>query len=261
MNDREKKQLERIAQFRPIDDTFFEVLADDVPFCQEILRVLLEDDGLIVKSVAVQRDARNLVGRSVRLDALCTLSDGILTNIEVQRSNNDNHFKRVRYNASCITASETEPGEKFENVPNVIVIYISEFDLLRGGKTAYHIQKVVKETGEIVDDGLKEIYVNTKIDDGTDMGELLQMFNRAEVDNPKFPVFTERMKYLKHSEGGRGRVCAIMEEYARECIDEFVEKKIKDALGRGVEPQVITEILDVPLEVVVKTKEAMMKSV
>ena len=30
------KKLERIKQFRPIDDVFFEVLADDAAFCQEI---------------------------------------------------------------------------------------------------------------------------------------------------------------------------------------------------------------------------------
>jgi len=196
-----KKQLERIQQFRPIDDTFFEVLADDVPFCQEILRVIIDDGKLIVKSVAVQKDEKNLVGRSVRLDVLCILSDGTLANIEVQRSNNDNHFKRVRYNAACITTSETEPGTKFENVPNVIMVYISEFDLLKGGRTAYHVEKTVKETGEVIEDGLKEVYVNTKIDDGTDLGELMQMFNQEEVNNPKFPEFTKRMNYIKHSEG------------------------------------------------------------
>ncbi len=174
-NRKNKKELvEQIAKFRPIDDTFFEVLADDVDFCQEILRIILEDDKLLVESVNVQRGVRNLVGRSVRVDALCTLGDGSKANIEVQRSNDDNHFKRIRYNSSCITASETEPGEKFENVPNVIVVYISEFDLLKGGLTTYHLDRVVRETGENIDDGLSIVCVNTKINDGTKIAELMQ---------------------------------------------------------------------------------------
>lgn len=70
----QKKQ--KVKDFRPIDDVFFEVLADNREFCQEILRVILEDAKLIVIDVVVQSSNRNMYGRSVRLDALCTLGDG-----------------------------------------------------------------------------------------------------------------------------------------------------------------------------------------
>ena len=103
-----------------------------------------------VLSVTVQKSVRNLVGRSVRVDALCQLGTGEKVNIEVQRSDKDHHLKRIRYNASCITASETEPGERFENVPTVIMVYISEFDFLKGNRTIYHINHVIRETGAAV---------------------------------------------------------------------------------------------------------------
>ncbi len=68
-----------------------------------------------------------------------------------KRSNNDNHFKRIRYNAACIQPVKTEPGALFENVPSVIVVYISEFDILKGERAAYHIDKVVvRETGKYI---------------------------------------------------------------------------------------------------------------
>ena len=38
MNQREK--IERVKEFRLIDDVFFEVFASDIPACQEILRVI-----------------------------------------------------------------------------------------------------------------------------------------------------------------------------------------------------------------------------
>ena len=50
-----------------------------------------------------------------------------MINVEAQRSNNDNHLMRARYNKSCVTANITDPGEKFENVPTVCFVYISEF--------------------------------------------------------------------------------------------------------------------------------------
>ena len=98
-----KKQELTLEDFPPIDDAFFETLADDIAFCQEILRVILSDKKLVVEDVIVQNSKRNLYGRSVRLDALCTLGNGTKCNIEVQRLNNDNHLKRVRYNAASIS--------------------------------------------------------------------------------------------------------------------------------------------------------------
>lgn len=71
-----------VAELRPIDDVFFELLAEDIAFCQEILRVILEDRELTVMDVVVQSALRNIYGRSVRLDALCTLGDGTKCNVD-----------------------------------------------------------------------------------------------------------------------------------------------------------------------------------
>jgi len=206
-----KETLKMLQELRPIDDMLFGVLATDKPFCQEMLRVILEDNRLVVKEARIQAEERNLIGRSVRLDALCELGDGTVCNIEVQNRNDDDNFRRIRYNESCITASETEPGTRFENVPNVIVIYISKFDILKKNKTTYHIDRVVRETGDIIDDGSKVICVNTKVNDGSLTAELMQLFKQSEVNNPKFPAFTKRMNYIKHTEGGRQEMCEVAE--------------------------------------------------
>lgn len=110
----QKEKIERVKEFRLIDYVFFEVFARDIPACQEILRVILDDEKLIVNDVIVQSSERNIYGRSVRLDALCTLGDSSLYNIEIQRADNDNHLKRVRFNASSITVKESETGTDFE---------------------------------------------------------------------------------------------------------------------------------------------------
>ena len=151
-----KEKIEKIKNFRPIDDVFFEVLAANTAVCQEILSTILEDKGLVVENAVVQSSIRNLYGRSVRLDCLCTLGNGKKVNIEVQRSDNDNHFKRVRYNESVVTAKETNAGDTFDSITDLIVVYISEFDFIKGGKTTYHVDKIIRETGETVEDGVKE---------------------------------------------------------------------------------------------------------
>ena len=76
-----EQKKRKVQDFRPIDDVFFEVLANDVPFCEELLRTILEDPKLVVNDVIVQSSERNMYGRSVRLDALCTLGNGEKCNI------------------------------------------------------------------------------------------------------------------------------------------------------------------------------------
>ena len=127
-----------VAQLRPIDDIMFQRLCENILLIEEVLRVILEDGKIKVKSVIPQSSIQNLHGRSVVLDAYCKLGDGSYCNVEVQRSDSDNHFKRVRYNAACITANVTDPGERFEQVKDLIVVYISEFDVFHGKVTIYH---------------------------------------------------------------------------------------------------------------------------
>ena len=44
-----EEKEEKVRDFRPRDDAFFETLADDRAFCQEILRVILSDKKLVVE--------------------------------------------------------------------------------------------------------------------------------------------------------------------------------------------------------------------
>ena len=206
-----EEKFERVKNFRPIDDVFFEVLASYKAVCQEMLRTILEDKELIVEDVIVQSSERNIYGRSVRLDALCTLGTGKKVNIEVQRSDNDNHFKRVRFNESVITAKESNTGDEFEDIIDLYVVYISEFDFIKGGKTTYHVDKVIRETGEIVEDGVKEIYVNTVVDDGTEIADLMSCFTKKMVNNPKFPELSAEVRNIKETEKGASSMCAIMQ--------------------------------------------------
>lgn len=203
----------KVKELRAIDDVFFEVLANNKPFCEEILTTIMEDPGIKVQDVVVQSSERNLYGRSVRLDALCSLGTGEKVNIEVQRSNDDNHIRRTRYNASVITGKNTPTGCKFEDVQDLIIVYISEFDIFRKGKTMYHVENYICETGDIVDDGLHRIFVNTEVDDGSKVAELMSCFTKKMVNNPHFPVFTKRMHELKETEKGMSAVCEVMKKY------------------------------------------------
>ena len=219
-----EEKIEQVKNFRPIDDTFFEVLADDIGVCQEMLRIILEDEKLIVKDVIVQSSKRNLYGRSVRLDALCILGDERECNVELQRSNKDHHLKRVRFNASVITVRDSQTDDKFEETIDLIVVYISEFDIFKGGRVIYHVDSVIRETQEKVDDGLERVFVNTAVKDGTTISEYMDCFLQKEIDNAKFPKLTNRVYYLKHEEGGVNAVCEVMRKYSEEVAEKAYQQ-------------------------------------
>ena len=232
-----EEKLEKVKDLRPIDDVFFEVLAQNKNVCQEILRTILEDDALIVEDVVTQSSERNLYGRYVRLDALCILKNGTRCNIEVQRADNDDHLRRARFNAASITVKESNPGEKFEDVIELYIIYISEFDFFNGGRTVYHLEKRIRETGDFIDDGLHEIFVNTKVKDGTDISELMDCFMEKKVRNPKFPALSAEVTRLKETEGGAQAMCEVMEKYEKQAALKALQheriEKIQNLIKLG----------------------------
>lgn len=136
----------------------------------------------------------------------------------------DNHLKRCRYNTSCITANITDPGDNFENVPEVYVIYISRFDMFKQGKTIYHCGTCIEETGEFIDDGLHEIFVNTKIDDGSNIAELMKCFEQESIQNDSFPKLSARVNKFKTEETEGDDMCSLIEDYAKEYAKEYAEE-------------------------------------
>lgn len=112
-----EEKKERVEGFRPIDDVFFEVLADDREVCQEILRTILEDKALIVEKVIVHCSIKNIFGRSVRLDALCILGDGAKCNIEVQRAHSDDHLKRRDLTPQVLLPKTRNPANGLRMCP------------------------------------------------------------------------------------------------------------------------------------------------
>ncbi len=244
-NEERRHQLEVesiVAQLRAIDDIMFRKLCENIAFVEEILRVILEDDKITVVEVIPQDSIQNLRGRSVILDAYCKLGNGSYCNVEVQRSDSDDHFRRVRYHAACITANVVDPGEQFEQVDDLVVVYISEFDPFDEGRTVYHVRNMVEETGRAVLDGLREIYVNTKHNDGSEIAELMQCLLEPVVTNPKFPALAKELQAEKGNVKGDESMCKLVEEYGQKRAKEGKTAGILETLVSLVNEQLLDPV-------------------
>ena len=143
------------------------------------------------------------------IDALCKLKNKTLVDIEVQKANDDDHQRRIRYNGAVLAANFTKKNTKFKDVPNVIVVFISSFDLFKRGYALYHVDRVIRETKERVENGLSEIYVNAAVKDESNIAELMRIFVELKAYNERmFPVVSNVKKIYKETEeGGTVYVC------------------------------------------------------
>ena len=182
-----EKQKARIARLNLMDDQFFQKVAENPECCEDILRIILQMPDLCVIANQIERTIPNVTNKSVKLDLICEDADGNIFNVEVQKANDTNHQKRVRYNMACVDTLSAEKGADYADLPDVYVIFISAFDIFKQGKTIYHIHRVIQETGDVVTNGTHEIYVNTAIDDGSDIANSCSISKTA-------PVFTHCLK-------------------------------------------------------------------
>ena len=219
----EQKAL--IGQLNLMDDLFFHKVAEDKAACEEILRIILKKPDLTVQECQPQRYLRNVDAHSAVLDVLCTDESGRLFNIEVQKQDNDLHQRRVRFNISNIDTSFMEKGLHYKDFPDVCVVFISEFDIFEMNRTLYHMRRIIDDSDKFVENGTHEIYVNTAINDGSDIAELMQYFINSSGYNENFKAVCNRVNYLKEVKEGVNSMSSVIEQYAQ----RYHEEKMRDA--------------------------------
>ena len=231
-----KAQIREDARkLNPIDDALFIVMSEELDFCQEMLSVLLSDTKLIVLCHTPQKIMKNLQGRSCTLDLECILGDGRHVGVEVQKADDDDHQRRVRYDGSLLSTNIAEPGTKFGDVPDVIVIFISKFDIFGGGHSKYHVDRIVREMNMPVDNGFQEIYINASADDGTDIAELMKIFTvDNEYNDERFPVTSKIKRRFKETDEGVNKMCEIIEKYKNEGRAEGLATGRAEGLAEGL---------------------------
>ena len=243
-------------EYNLIDDILFTKAAENKDFCQEILRTVCDDPELVVIENTAQRKMQNLAGRSVIFDALCKLKNKTLVNIEVQKANDDDHQRRVRYNGAVLAANVTKKNTKFKDVPNVIVVFISSFDLFKRGYALYHVDRVIRETKERVESGLSEIYVNAAVKDESNVAELMRIFVELKAYNERmFPVVSNVKKIYKETEEGIQCMCALTEKLYKKGeargIEKGIERGFLESISKmvnkfRVSPAEAMDVLEIP---------------
>lgn len=265
--------LAEIQNFNLISDLFMRVALNDVPACQYVLRILTGIQDLQVKEIRTQYEISKLTSHDARLDVFAEDSNGKLYDIEIQRSDAIDHARRTRFYGAMIDSSYLEKGTTYSELPEVHIIYLSETDLWRKGKTCYKVKKLFEGTDISYDDGIHIMYVNAAVNDGSEIARMMQYFTHTDPHDETHGELSQRVHFLKCEEGGQDKMCEVSEKIWQMGRESGVEQGIEKGIEKGIEqgrdaekvqtaqrllqagsftPEQIAQFADLPLAVVQK---------
>ena len=223
-----QEDLQRIRNFRLMDDDFMSKVFEDPSCAQLLLQIILERQDLRVQNVQSQYDLKNLQGRSVRLDILAVDQANRAYNIEVQRSDSGAAVKRARYNSSLLDANLTMKGDSYEQLNETYVIFITEHDVLGDGLPIYHIDRIIRESGKVFGDETHIIYVNAQIQNETALGHLMHDFVCSSAEKMYYATLAERVRYFKEEQKGVVAMCKALEEMRKNERIEVAQRLLEN---------------------------------
>lgn len=235
-----------------MNDSYMRVFFKDKGCTEFMLRVILKNNGLSVADSELQKDYKNPRGRSAILDIVAVDSDGKKYDVEVQQDSEGASEKRARYHSGALDVNTLNPGEPFEALPGAFIIFITRDDVLGDNFPIYHVHRTIDENGKRFNDDACIIYVNSQIQDDTDLGKLMHDFHCKNADEMYSDVLAARTRLLKETPEGVDIMSRELEEIYEAGQESAAKReKISTALrmlADGVNPELVAKYVELALE-------------
>ena len=208
-----------IKNFTLMSDIFMRNVFKKRECLEYVLQVIMEKQDLHVIDQIIQKDYKNLQGRSAVMDCVARDSTGKQFDVEIQQDNEGASPKRARYHSGLMDMNTLNPGQDFEELPESYVIFITRDDILGYGLPIYHIDRQIKELNEAFQDEAHIIYVNSKKQDDTQLGRLMHDLHCKKADEMHSPILAKRVYELKETQKGVELMCHEMEKIYSEGME------------------------------------------
>lgn len=224
LEERYERYKEKIKHFTIMNDIFMRNVLKETACTEYILQVIMDMKKLKVIDQTLQKDYKNLQGRSAVLDCVAKDAENHHFNVEIQGENDGASPKRARYHSGLLDMNLLNPGEPFDSLPETYVIFITKNDVLGYNLPINHIRRRNNETGEIFEDGQHILYVNSRKQDDTELGRLMHDLHCKEADKMYSAILSARVHQLKETEEGVKTMCQELEEIYNEGEQSGVQK-------------------------------------
>ena len=207
--------LTMLENFRLMDDEFFsETLDGKIDAVQFIINTVLERNDLKIIDTKTQREYKSATKRSIKLDIWAQDAEGRIVDIEIQKADQGTGAKRARIHSSMIDRDLLEKGQKFDELVETYVIFITENDKYDANLPVYHIDRTIRELGhQEFGDKSHIVYVNGAFKDiNHPIGRLMHDFWCTKADDMMNDVLAKEVRYMKENEEGRTSMSKLLEE-------------------------------------------------
>ncbi|WP_342982264.1 PD-(D/E)XK nuclease family transposase [Ruminococcus sp. 2227st1_E6_2227SCRN_220401] len=208
-----------IKNFTLMSDIFMRNVFKKRECLEYVLQIIMEKQDLHVIDQIIQKDYKNLQGRSAVMDCVARDSTGKQFDVEIQQDNEGASPKRARYHSGLMDMNTLNPGQDFEELPESYVIFITRDDILGYGLPIYHIDRQIKELNEAFQDEAHIIYVNSRKQDDTELGRLMHDLHCKKADEMHSPILAKRVYELKETQKGVELMCHEMEKIYSEGME------------------------------------------
>ena len=194
-----------------MSDALMRNVLKDKDCTEYILRIIMKNEELRIIEPTIQKDFKNLQGRSAILDCVAQDANGTLYNIEIQQESEGASPKRARYHSGLLDMNFLKQGHDFDELPETYVIFITRDDIFGEDKPLYQIQRMFEHTNEPFNDGSHILYVNSSCQDSSKLGQLMQDLHCENADDMFSPVLSKRVRELKETPEGVAVMCKEMD--------------------------------------------------
>ena len=202
--------------------------------CTEyVLQVIMGRKDLKVLDQVLQKDYKNLQGRSAILDCVVRDGDGRQFDVEIQQDMEGASPKRARYHSGLMDMNTLNAGQDFDELPETHVIFITRDDVLGYNLPIYHIGRKIEEVGTDFKDEAYIIYVNSSRQDDTELGRLMKDFHCKNAEDIHSKVLARRVYELKETQEGVDSMCREMDEIYNEGEKRGWDKGIAQGIEFG----------------------------
>ncbi len=224
-----------LKRMRLLDDTLMKcVFKDCKPAVEQMLRIFLQRDDLVVEHFTIGKEYKNIKGHSICMDILAVDKNGKYYNVEVQRDDRGADPRRARFNAGMMDVEMLGKGDPYSALGDAYVIFITENDIFKEDKPLYTFERVNRENGKPLGDGSYIIYVNgAYVGDGP-LGWLISDFRETDPGKMHNAIFAERVYFFKNNIEGEKEMCKIMEEIAEKRFQKGRLEGIQEGRLEGI---------------------------
>ena len=238
LEERKSHYASVVKKLTIMDDVFMRNVLKKQKCTEYILQIIMGEKNLRVIDQVLQKDYKNLQGKSAILDCVVN-AEGKEINVEFQHEDQGASPKRARYHSGLLDMNTLEPGQDFNELPESYVIFITRGDVLGYGLPIYHVERQIEEVEKNFKDEAHIIYVTGSNRENTELGRLMHDLNCKNPSEMHSAILAERVYELKETPEGVEIMCNEMQKILDEGIEigknqrrEEVREEVKEEVKR-----------------------------